>query len=100
MFKDLNLIKNSPLYNLRESIEDHPYGHSDQTGPIVKAKKKGLDNQIRLRYQYLGQVNGNTHIREGFGKCVYDNKIMYEGSWTGGVYGGRGRLLDIRNDKR
>jgi len=53
-----------------------------------------------LKYEYLGQVNGKTHIREGFGKCIYDNKIMYEGNWTGGVFGGRGRLLDIRNENR
>lgn len=101
MFKDLKLIKNSPLFNLRESLEDHPYGESNQNGgPISKSKKKGLDNQIRLKYEYLGQVNGKTHIREGFGKCIYDNKIMYEGGWIGGVFGGRGRLIDIRKNNR
>jgi hypothetical protein len=100
LFKDLKLIKDSPLWNLRESLEDHPYGDSNQSTPITKAKKKGLDNQIRLKYEYLGQVNGKTAIRDGFGKCIYDNKIMYEGSWAGGVFSGRGRLLDIRNAKR
>ena len=99
LFKEL-LISHPELKSLFDSLDFHDYGPSflDNYAKLVYKQKEGKDKNLNLNYSYAGQINPKTNKREGRGKCIYENGIVYEGIWNNDVFFGKGRLLDVRFD--
>ena len=81
-----------------QAKENKKEGKANFIGPILNSLKNNYiyGKLQEENYIYEGELKNNK--REGFGKCIYENKNYYIGQWLNDQINGKGKIYTKNNN--